>query len=140
MSGSLSHLSCHRGQIAPVDASLVIKARVANQDIDRVELGHMAQLRVDACPYTDYGTLKGRVIEISPDSSTAQNNTSVSSTSSNPVDRSYEVTIAIDQNKLVNGRHQCQLQPGMEGSASIISREETVLQFVLRKLRLFTDL
>lgn len=32
------------------------------------------------------------------------------------------------------------IQPGMEVAADIISKEETVLTFILRKARLLTDL
>ena len=33
----------------------------------------------------------------------------------------------------------CIIQAGMEGRADIVSREETVLQFLLRKARLIAD-
>ena len=52
----------------------------------------------------------------------------------------YEVTIK--PNSLVFGRgdHQCTVQLGMEGRADIIAKQETFLQFFLRKARLISDL
>ncbi|HBL13917.1 MAG TPA: HlyD family secretion protein, partial [Cyanobacteria bacterium UBA11162] len=52
----------------------------------------------------------------------------------------YEVTIQPERLSLGDGTRQCLIQLGMEGRADIISREETVLQFLLRKARLITDL
>jgi multidrug efflux pump subunit AcrA (membrane-fusion protein) len=50
------------------------------------------------------------------------------------------VTIEPDTLMLKNGVKKCQIRSGMEGRAEIISKEETVLQFVLRKARLFVNL
>jgi multidrug efflux pump subunit AcrA (membrane-fusion protein) len=52
----------------------------------------------------------------------------------------YEITIQPQRPYLVKGEHQYPIQPGMEVAADIISREETVLTFILRKVRLLTDL
>lgn len=130
-------------QIAPNATPMVIKAAVANQDIDRVEVGQMAQLRIDACPYPDYGTLNGVVSAVAPDASgleTATANSGSQSDNQAGNNRTFEVTIQPEATTFGRGIHQCQLQPGMEASASIISREETFLQFVLRKARLIVDL
>ena len=52
----------------------------------------------------------------------------------------YEVTIVPDSLVLSQGRKQCSLQLGIEGKANIISNQETVWQFILRKARLSTNL
>ena len=52
----------------------------------------------------------------------------------------YEVTIEPEYLSLGKDNNQCTLQLGMEGRADIITREETVLKFLLRKARLLTDL
>lgn len=123
-------------QIAPRDAALVVKARVAESDISKVKLGQQVQMRVSACPYPDYGTLRGVVQAVAPDALPA---------ASGGLDRSispsvYEVTIQPENEFVGTGDRTCRLQPGMEGAADIISRSETVLQFILRKARLLTDL
>jgi HlyD family type I secretion membrane fusion protein len=121
-------------QIVPSNAPLQLKAVVLPSDVDKVEIGQMAQMRVSACPYPDYGVLNGKVQQISRD--TVKPN----STASTPKPAFYEVTIEPNQRALRQGNHQCSLQPGMEGSVDIVTREETVLQFLLRKARLLTDL
>ncbi len=139
-------------QIAPNHAPLVIKARVAAQDISNVRLCKQAQveackegkvqLRISSYPYPDYGTLKGAVRAIAPDAITAQSNNASASaaTSTSAVAPYYEVTIQPERPYLVKGEHHYPIQPGMEVAADIISREETVLTFILRKARLLTDL
>ena len=122
--------------IAPTNAPLLIKTQVAAQDIDKVKPGQQVQMQVSACPYPDYGTLKGTVTAVAPDALPAASDGAAMSTSP----AAYEVTIQ-PQTRFVGDRdRQCQLQAGMEGRADIISRSETVLQFILRKARLLTDL
>lgn len=131
-------------QIAPSNASMVVKARVAAQDIGKVRVCKQelvfeckegkVQLRFSAYPYPDYGTLKGAVRAIAPDAITPQGSGAGAGA---PY---YEVTIQPEQLYLEKNAHQYRIQPGMEATADIISRVETVLTFILRKARLLTDL
>ena len=143
-SGQTVTLGEEIAQIAPLSNSLVIKALVPAQDIDKVEIDQQVQMKVSACPYPDYGTLKGVVSDIAPDSIAPQGNSasSNSSTTSSPNLEAgfYEVTIKPESLALVKGKNQCKLQLGMEGRADIIAQEETVLKFLLRKARLLADL
>lgn len=129
-------------QIAPSKAPLIIKALIPSQDIGKVETGQRVQMRVSACPYPDYGTLSGKVSSISPDAIAPQRNGVNASPSggAGSVVGTYEVTIEPETLSLIAGESQCTIQPGMEGRADIISREETVLTFILRKARLLTNL
>lgn len=120
-------------QIAPSNAPLVVKTRVEAQDIDKVKPGQKVQIQVSACPYTDYGTLNGTVKTVAPDVLPASNETDASAHAS------YQVIIQ-PHTKFMGSERQCRLQSGMEGRADIISREETVLKFILRKTRLITGL
>lgn len=131
-------------QIAPLSNSLVIKALVPAQEIDKVETDQAVQMKVSACPYPDYGTLKGVVSKIAPDSITPQNysasdNSSITS-SPNLEAGFYQVKIKPESLALGHSKKQCTLQLGMEGQVDIIAQEETVLKFLLRKARLITDL
>jgi len=128
-------------RIALADNALEVKAFVAIQDIGDVAVGQRVFMRVSACPYPDYGTLQATVIAISPDAVTSQ-------ITSRRVERGarlgsmtgYDVTARPDTLVLDNGGRSCEIQAGMEGRVDIVSREETVLQFILRKARLITDI
>jgi len=135
-SGQVVQLSEALAQIAPVDAPLIIKAHVSAKDIDKVKTGQAVQMQVSACPYPDYGTLKGTVKTVAPDVlATTQNNSIIST----PQIATYEINIEPQSLFLGKGNHLCYLKSGMEGRADIISRQETVLQFILRKGKLITN-
>ncbi|MGK7918066.1 MAG: HlyD family efflux transporter periplasmic adaptor subunit [Prochloraceae cyanobacterium] len=130
-------------QIVPSNASLEVKAQVSPKDIGKLANGQNVQMRVSACPYPDYGTLKGQVQTISSDVILPNANGANEPTPS-ATDQAkgtfYEVTIAPESLVLRQGNDQCNLHLGMEGRADIITREETVLKFLLRKARIITDL
>ncbi len=87
----------------------------------------------ESIPNTDYGTLKAEVVGISPD---------VIPSDRPGVASFYEATIRPEKSYLASraflptSEARCAIQVGMEGRADIISKKETVLQFMLRKARL----
>ncbi|MDZ7953258.1 HlyD family efflux transporter periplasmic adaptor subunit [Nostoc sp. DedQUE09] len=130
-------------QIAPSKGPLVIKARVAASDISKVQVCKVVQvtkcsegevqMRLSAYPYPDYGILKGAVRAITADAITSQVN-------GNPIAPYYEVTIEAERPYLKKDDKSYLIQSGMEVTADIISKKETVMTFILRKARLLTDL
>jgi HlyD family secretion protein len=124
-------------EVVPNNASLVIKAMIPTAEINKIAIGQKVQIRVDACPYPDYGTAKGIVKTIAPDAITPQ---SKDTTTNSPGISYFEVTIRPENNSFGNNNRQCLLQAGMNATSEIISREETALQFMLRKARLISDL
>lgn len=122
-------------QISPDDAPLIVRANVLSQDIDQVQIGQRVQLRVAACPHPDYGVLEGTVSGISPDAIPSQAPVSTNSSSSS----AFAVTVQPNSTTLISGNRSCSIQSGMDATADIISREETVLRSLLRKARLLLD-
>lgn len=133
-------------QIVPSDAKQIIKAAVASEDKKKLKISQPVQMRVTACPYPDYGTLNGKVEAISPDAIAPPKKSTEESITNNTSPRAtvpgtiYEVTIEPQNLVLRTGKNLCHIQLGMEGRVDIISREESVLQFFLRKARLIADL
>ncbi|MEH2309355.1 HlyD family secretion protein [Nostoc sp.] len=123
-------------QIAPLNAPLLIKARVPDQDIDKVKPGQKVQMQVSACPYPEYGTLKGTVETVAPDAVPTVKTTAAQS---QVQVLAYQVTIQPQKSYLGRSDRQCHLKSGMEGRADIISRQETILHFILKKARLMAD-
>jgi multidrug efflux pump subunit AcrA (membrane-fusion protein) len=127
-------------EISPTQAPLTISAKVAAGDINKVRTGQTVQMRVSACPYPDYGTLNGIVSAISPDA-IAQTDTSQSSLQNlKSAGGFYEVKIQPETLKLSDDKGECAIVIGMEGTADIIAKNESILTFILRKARLMTDL
>ena len=131
-------------QIVPDNTPLQIRAFVPPEHRSKLSEGQRALMRVSACPYPDYGTLKGTVSQISEDtikpqadSTSIKNSSAFHSGGNTPP--TYEVTIEPSNLVLSRDTAQCAIEVGMEGTVDIISREEPVLQFFLRKARLITD-
>lgn len=130
-------------QIAPDRVPLVIKAYVSPPDIGRVKIGQSVILKVSGCPYPDYGTLAGTVATLSPDVAalpSATTNPTVQDPFQPLSNAHYEVTIQPHGQFLRSSDRLCHLQAGMAGDASIVTHQETVLRFLLRKTRLLTRL
>ncbi len=127
-------------KIALADNALEIKAFVAIQDIGDVSLGQTVFMRVSACPYPDYGTLQGTVTAISPDAISLQDpGRMVGRGARLGSATGYDVTARPHTLVLKDAGRACEILAGMEGLADIVSREETVLQFLLRKARFVAD-
>lgn len=143
--GQMVHSGEQIAQIVPDGTPLEIKAMISPQDVDKVADGQVVQMRVSACPHPDYGVLKGHVSHISkdsikPDTSGLNPSTSAGVRQSAELPSFYEVVIQPEALVLGRGQYLCNLQPGMEGRVDIVTREETVLRFLLRKARLTADI
>ncbi len=126
-------------QIMPTGTPLNIKAFVAISDISNVKIGQTVQMRVSACPYTDYGVGSGKVVQVSADAKSIDKGSNNGSGQSQlPANGVYEVTIKPDALTLNRGGHKCEIRSGMDGRTDIISKEETVLEFMLKKARLLS--
>jgi HlyD family secretion protein len=108
-------------EVVPDSTYLIIKAMIPTAEINKIAVGQKVQLRVDACPYPDYGTAKGIVKTIAPDVITPQNKDTTTTTS--PGISYFEATIQPEKLSFGNNGRQCLLQAGMNATADIISRE-----------------
>ena len=116
-------------QIVPDTASLLIKAKIEPKDRQRIDVGQSAKLKINACPYPDYGVLAGTVTNISADTITSSDNQQTY----------YTADIFPAAPSLVQNNQTCQLESGMSVNANIITKAETPLQFLLRQSRLIVD-
>lgn len=121
--------------IVPSESDLVIKATVAVADIQQVKPNQNVKIKVSSCPYTDYGIVQGKVIAISSDVIDFKTN------NSNNLAKNYYHVIVEPQNLVLrNSQQECEIKSGMNGRAEIITQQETILKFVLRKARLLVNL
>lgn len=118
--------------IAIVTPNRTIQALVPAESINQIAPHQIAQMRVTACPYGEFGTLKGKVITISTqpimmtDSIVQQLNQSTL----------YAVTIQPQGLVLQQATKSCPVRVGMQGKMDIVLREESVGRSVLRQMRL----
>jgi HlyD family type I secretion membrane fusion protein len=126
-------------KIIPAAAPIEIKAKVPAQQISKVTVGMAAQMRVSACPFSEYGTVPGKVTAISPDTLTQVDASGGSPAAAASALYSVLIQPSVTVLNSTAGNPQCSLQPGTEGRVTIISREETVITFLRRKVGLLTQ-
>lgn len=121
--------------ITPSTAERVVKVNVRTEDLDYVRAGQWADLRISGCPYPDYGTLRARVVSVSPDALPAGDGAEGTEGAARASDL-FEVTLKPQSNWLGKGSRRCEVKLGMRLLADITTRQETLLRFVLRKTRI----
>jgi multidrug resistance efflux pump len=121
--------------ITPSSVQKLVKVEVRTEDVDTVRSGQRAELRIAGCPYPDFGTLPARVISVSPDA-LPQGGGPEGTEGASPASNLYEVTLTPLRTSLSSGGRTCEVKLGMQLQADILTRQETILRFVLRKTRL----
>jgi len=114
--------------IAPNTTDLIVQAQVNQADINRIDIGQSVNVRIDSCPYTDYGLLPGQVATISPDAQPLEGGQAETAAF-------YRVEIVPEGRSLQSANLTCLLQSGMRGRADIITQRESVFVTLARKLR-----
>jgi multidrug resistance efflux pump len=128
--------------VAPDSGTLLVKVVVRSEDIGNVAGGQAADLRIAGCPFPDYGTLPARVVSVSPDAVSSrggpEGGREGAGASPDPTlgMMGYEVTLAPARRQLRSGARLCDLRIGMDVTADITTRRESMLAFLLRKARL----
>jgi hemolysin D len=132
--------------IVPSDGPIEIEALILNQDIGFVNVGQPAVIKVDAFPFTRYGTLEGTVIKVSRDAVDERDanqseagaatrgapSTSGSGRGQNLV---FPATISISTRSMMIDGKDIPLSPGMVVFAEIKTGERRAIDYVLSPLR-----
>lgn len=104
-------------KIVPLD-KLQAKVYVTSKDIGFVKIGQFSEVRLDSYPFTEFGSIKGRVKRISTDS--------LPPDEQNPQPR-FPVLIKLDQQKLEKNGRSYALKSGETLSANLVLREKRVI-------------
>ncbi|NIF29812.1 HlyD family type I secretion periplasmic adaptor subunit [Pantoea sp. Tr-811] len=110
--------------IVPASSELVIEAKVATKDIDRLELGKTADIRFSAFNQATTPVIEGTLTRISADSLIEERTG----------DPYYLVRVSVTEDgmkKLGNRK----LQPGMPAEVLINAGDRTMLQYLLKPAR-----
>ena len=113
-------------QIAPTDGGFFVEGRVTPSDVGSLKLGLPVTVRVDAFDYSIYGTLKGSLTHISPDTLSEQG-------SRGETNVFYRIQVRLDADQSHNPRAQdIVIKSGMTTSLDIRTGERTVLQYLIK--------
>jgi RTX toxin transport system membrane fusion protein len=116
-------------EIIPDGGNLTAEVVIANRDIAQLKVGMPVELRIDALPHHDYGTLPARITEIPPDATAGQQGGPPT----------YLVRLALDRTTLDAGQGPRPVSLGMTLQAEVQIRRRTLLRLALNEILQLKD-
>jgi HlyD family type I secretion membrane fusion protein len=107
-------------EIVPMDDKLIIEAHISTKDRGLIWQGLPALVKISAYDYALYGGIKGKLIEISPDTLIDERGTPY-----------YRVRVSLEKNSIADNMP---LFPGMTADVDILSGKITIMQYLLRPI------
>lgn len=127
--GTVQQLAVHTigGVVEPVrplmvvvpDDALVMEARVLNRDAGFVRAGQKVSVKLEAFPFTRFGTVPGRILTISRDA--------VQDEKTPPY---YVARIALDQRSIEADGRRVPLTPGLSATADVRIGERRIIRYL----------
>lgn len=114
--------------VVPNEAYLEIEALISNQDIGFVNVGQVAAVKVDAFPFTRYGTLPGEITTLSAEAVQDKDRGLV-----------FPATIRLKKSTLKVENKMVTLTPGMAVSVEIKTGKRRVIDYFLSPLLQHVD-
>ncbi|NJO40399.1 MAG: HlyD family type I secretion periplasmic adaptor subunit [Cyanobacteria bacterium RU_5_0] len=111
--------------ILPDGQDLMLEVKVLNRDIGFIEAGMRAKIKIATFPFQEFGTINGEVVQISPNA-TVDKDLGLVFTAKVRLDRTA-ISVPV-QNRDV------ELVPGMAATAEIVTRQRSVLTFLLEPI------
>jgi len=106
--------------IVPANEQLEIDAMVENKDIGFIEKGQLAEVKVEAFPFTRYGTLEGEVVNVSLDAIADEKRGLL-----------YQTRVLLDKTWIDVEGKRVPLVPGMVVSVEIKTGKRRVIDYFL---------
>lgn len=133
--------------VVPLDAPLEVEVMIANKDIGFVSPGQRVTVKVEAFPFTRYGTIEGEVVTVSTDAVEERNASAMmdassaarpqnngapkSSTSQNLV---FPATLKLEKSTIRVDGKDIPLSPGMAVTAEIRTGRRRAISYLLSPL------
>lgn len=133
--------------IVPQSGPIEIEALVQNSDFGFVRVGQEVVVKIDAFPFTRYGTLDGRVVRISHDAVFSKDLTKTDaampqSETASALDATpktqglvYPVTVELARSSVPVDGKDVSLMPGMTATVEVRTGERRVIDYLLSPLR-----
>jgi len=110
-------------EIVPTEEGLLAEVKVKPSDIAFLYPGQEAIVKVTAYDFAIYGSLKGKVVTISPDSTTDKRDNTY-----------YIVRVQTDKKYFGTEEKPLNITPGMTLNVDIITGKKTVMQYILKPI------
>jgi adhesin transport system membrane fusion protein len=117
-------------QIIPAAARLIVEAHLSPAEIAFIKPGQEASIKFDAYDSSVYGSAKGRVIFVSPDTTTTTR------PDGSGQESFYRVQLAVDTTPMhpKNSSERILIQPGMTAMAEIKTGTTTVFRYLTKPI------
>jgi hemolysin D len=157
VSGTVQQLTLHTlggmiqpGQvlmaIVPDDSGIEIEAMIQNQDIGFVAEGQEAVIKLDAFPFTRYGTVPGKIKIVSEDAVGGGGSDGASSSEAQSGQREkpsnqlfYAARVTLDATTMNVDGKDVKLTPGMAATVEIKTGKRKLIEYLLSPLMRMTD-
>lgn len=110
-------------EIVPAQGPLELELQLENRDVGFVRLGQRAAVKVDAFPYTKYGTVEAEVVRVSRDAIRDEKRGWL-----------YSVHVRLEKPTILIDEGPKALEPGMTAIVDIRTGERRVIEYVLSPL------
>lgn len=114
--------------IVPEGTPLVIEAMALNKDIGFLKTAQEAEIKLDTFPFQKYGTIKGKVISISPDAFEDEK--------MGPV---YKIKVAMEKLYINVDGKKVPVSPGMAVSVEVKTNKRRIIEFFLSPIVKYAD-
>lgn len=129
--------------LVPKQSQVEIEAFIENKDIGFIRQGQSAEVKIEAFDYTKYGTIKGRVSQVSQDAidpngtsaiDNLQNKDKAKKDQPQPKGAVYSVKVLLDQNQINIDGKNISLTPGMSASIELKTGTRRIIEYFLSPL------
>lgn len=138
ISGTIYNLKVNPGQAAiqsgqellsilPEDANIVLHANLSNKDVGFIHSEQKVKIKFDTFHFQEFGTVDGTVEWISP-------NAVVDKVKEDKVASVFPTRIRLASNAIKVRGNTVQFTPGMTVRAEIVTRQRTILSFLLEPI------
>ena len=114
--------------VVPEGVELEVEGRLANRDVGFVREGQEAVVKLEAFPFTRYGTLHGRVARVSADAVGDERQ-----------GLAYALRVALDAQYLEASGSRVPLTPGMAAAIEVRTGDRRLISFFLEPLLRYRD-
>ncbi len=110
--------------VVPATGSLEVQAKMLNKDVGFIRPGHEVAIKLEAFPFTRYGTVPGKVTAISRDA-----------VQDKDLGLVYLVTIALERDYVMVDWRKVQLGPGLAATADVKTGSRRIISYLLSPLQ-----
>ncbi len=114
--------------VVPEGTPLVIEAMALNKDIGFLKTGQDAEVKLDTFPFQKYGTIKGKIVSISPDAFEDEK-----------LGTAYKIKVELERLFINVGGRNVPVFPGMTASVEVKTGKRRIIEFFLSPIVKYAD-